>query len=209
MRISRFVSGVAIAAAISGTAMLSIGTAQAVPLIVNGGFETGDFTTGWTTAANSFPMSIVTSPVESGTYAAAIAGFASNPNTLSQTVSDTSGQNYLLSFWRDQYELNGPITLTVSWNGTQVFSEDLTGSLGGTVLGYQQFTVNVLGHNSDLLVFTAANDNANTFLDDVTLTPTAATPLPSTWLMLLSGFVGLGFFAYRGAKKNAATLAAA
>jgi hypothetical protein len=36
-----------------------------------------------------------------------------------------------------------------------------------------------------------------------------ATPLPSTWLMLLSGFVGLGFFAYRGAKKNASVLAAA
>ena len=36
-----------------------------------------------------------------------------------------------------------------------------------------------------------------------------ATPLPSTWLMLLSGFVGLGFFAYRGSKKNAAALAAA
>ena len=37
----------------------------------------------------------------------------------------------------------------------------------------------------------------------------AATPLPSTWLMLLSGVVGLGFFAYRGTKKNAAALAAA
>ena len=35
------------------------------------------------------------------------------------------------------------------------------------------------------------------------------TPLPSTWLMLLSGFVGLGFFAYRGTKKNSAALAAA
>jgi hypothetical protein len=35
------------------------------------------------------------------------------------------------------------------------------------------------------------------------------TPLPSTWLMLLSGFVGLGFFAYRGTKKNAAAIAAA
>jgi len=35
------------------------------------------------------------------------------------------------------------------------------------------------------------------------------TPLPSTWLMLLSGFVGLGFFAYRGAKKNVAALATA
>jgi hypothetical protein len=36
-----------------------------------------------------------------------------------------------------------------------------------------------------------------------------ATPLPSTWLMLLSGFVGLGFFAYRGTKKSAAALVAA
>lgn len=37
----------------------------------------------------------------------------------------------------------------------------------------------------------------------------AATPLPSTWLMMISGFVGLGFLAYRGTKKNAAALAAA
>lgn len=35
-----------------------------------------------------------------------------------------------------------------------------------------------------------------------------ATPLPSTWFMLLSGFVGFGFFAHRGTKKNAAALAA-
>jgi hypothetical protein len=38
---------------------------------------------------------------------------------------------------------------------------------------------------------------------------TATTPLPSTWIMLLSGFVGLGYFAYRGTKKNAAAIAAA
>ena len=37
----------------------------------------------------------------------------------------------------------------------------------------------------------------------------AVTPLPSTWMMLLSGFVGLGFLAYRGTKKNSAALAAA
>jgi hypothetical protein len=34
-----------------------------------------------------------------------------------------------------------------------------------------------------------------------------ATPLPSTWLMLLSGFVGLGYFAYRGSKKAVAIAA--
>jgi hypothetical protein len=37
----------------------------------------------------------------------------------------------------------------------------------------------------------------------------AATPLPSTWLMLLGALVGLGFFAYRGTKKDSAVLAAA
>jgi hypothetical protein len=31
-----------------------------------------------------------------------------------------------------------------------------------------------------------------------------ATPLPSTWLMLLSGFAGFGFLAYRGTKKRTA-----
>ena len=35
------------------------------------------------------------------------------------------------------------------------------------------------------------------------------TPLPSTWTMLIAGFVGLGFFACRGSKKNAASLPAA
>jgi hypothetical protein len=35
------------------------------------------------------------------------------------------------------------------------------------------------------------------------------TPLPSTWTMLIAGFVGLGFFAYRGTRKSAAALAAA
>jgi hypothetical protein len=36
----------------------------------------------------------------------------------------------------------------------------------------------------------------------------STTPLPSTWLMLLSGFVGLGFFAYyRGSQKNTPTIA--
>lgn len=34
------------------------------------------------------------------------------------------------------------------------------------------------------------------------------TPLPSTWSMLIAGFAGLGFFAYRGTKKSSAAIAA-
>jgi hypothetical protein len=58
----------------------------------------------------------------------------------------------------------------------------------------------------------AAADNYTSFRlvgDFFTYTETATTPLPSTWLMLLTGFVGLGFFAYRGTKKRTAALAAA
>lgn len=36
-----------------------------------------------------------------------------------------------------------------------------------------------------------------------------ATPLPSAWTMLIAGFLGLGFFAYRGSRKSAAALASA
>jgi hypothetical protein len=36
----------------------------------------------------------------------------------------------------------------------------------------------------------------------------SSTPLPSTWLMLLSGFLGLGFFVYRGTSKGSAATAA-
>lgn len=48
----------------------------------------------------------------------------------------------------------------------------------------------------------------NSFGQETTITPTG-TPLPSTWTMLIAGFVGFGFFAYRGSKKNAAAIAAA
>ena len=40
-------------------------------------------------------------------------------------------------------------------------------------------------------------------------TDVVVTPLPATWLMLLGGFAGLGFFAYRGTRKDSAAFAAA
>ena len=50
------------------------------------------------------------------------------------------------------------------------------------------------------------NANVGNILDNVSLT---TTPLPSTWLMLLSGFLGIGYFAYRGTKTSRAVLAPA
>jgi hypothetical protein len=62
------------------------------------------------------------------------------------------------------------------------------------------------GTSTDITLLGASANNSYIGLDNVTVDPT---PLPSTWLMLISGFVGLGFLAYRGTKKNAVAFAAA
>src|SRR5271154_1397276 len=108
-------------------ALLIVSAPASADLIVNGGLETGDFT-GWTMGANSFPESVVTIPVNSGQYAAQIAGYSYDPDTLSQTVATTAGGVYDLSFWRYQAGGSPPISLTVSWDDTTVFSESDTGS---------------------------------------------------------------------------------
>ena len=50
---------------------------------------------------------------------------------------------------------------------------------------------------------------ADTLTSSGTATISAVTPLPSTWTMLIAGFVGLGIFGYRGARKGSSAFAAA
>ena len=176
-------------------------------LIVNGGFETGDFT-GWTPGPDGFPQYIVTNPVHGGTNAAQIAGFSFNPDTLTQNIATTAGTAYSLSFWRYQDPMNptadnfpdGKTFLTVTWNGVNIFDESYTGVYAGDP--YHKFTFTVVGTGADVLQFISAQDPAFTYLDDVSLT--AAVPEPSTWAMMILGFAGVGFMAYRRRNQTAA-----
>ena len=163
-------------------AVLLAGGASA-QLVTNGGFETGDLS-GWTANEVSFPIYTVTSPVASGSYAAQIAGFSYGPDTLSQTIATTAGQGYRLSFayWQDDFYPNG---FDVSWNGTSVFSNTDINTGNAYALG----SVRVVGTGSDTLVFTAYNDPAFTYLDDVALT---AVPEPESWALLIAGFGAIG-----------------
>jgi len=83
------------------------------------------------------------------------------------------------------YVLVNGLTVSTSTGLPLSFSDTTTLASGGTV----DFVVDGGGTNqSDDVVGLAAT--------------ISSTPLPSTWLMLLSGFLGLGFVAYRGSKKK-------
>jgi hypothetical protein len=48
-----------------------------------------------------------------------------------------------------------------------------------------------------------------TMMESIGYDPVTATPLPSTWTMLIAGFVCLGFMASRGTKNNSVSFGAA
>jgi hypothetical protein len=140
----------------------------------------------------------------SGSLATAIFG---GPETLTLVTPSTPGAEIPLGY-RDS-------------NGTDIFDVDDVVPVDNNGLLFIIGTPFAFGTN-DLFSFwsgpdQALFDGANiAYLDyasaNLSLSVTGgigAAPLPSTWTMLIAGFVGLGFFAYRGSKKNAGGLVAA
>lgn len=181
MKLQLFCAALTVAGLMAGDARAN--------LIVNGGFETGDFT-GWTLGGNTSPMSVVTSPVDGGSFSAKIAGGSRRSDTLSQTISDTAGTVYDLSFARFQGGGGRAIGLTVTWDGTVIFSEMNPGSDP-----FQDFNFTVVGTGSDTLVFTAFNMPSSSYLDNVDLE--AVTPEPGLYAALGLGLSGLAVFRRR------------
>jgi hypothetical protein len=88
-----------------------------------------------------------------------------------------------------------------------------TGNLGAPVLGLCAAPGFICGnYTGSATVLASGYSEADTssvwFATAGSSTFVSATPLPATWTMLIAGFVGLGFFAYRGTKNRSATIAA-
>jgi hypothetical protein len=202
MRISSFVSSVALATALAaGSAQATIVTIpdpSPNPYIF---FGAGDASVTYSGA--NFSQSSVLS---NGDFFNVGVLFSGDPAVLSSQGQSVGVANILIT-------LPGPETTFAlnygTFNGSAVtfllssgpsFTESSTGS-DYAVPDF--FSVTSTPFTSVLV--TSPDDVLN--LNNVQFS--SATPLPSTWLMLLSGFVGLGFFAYRGTKKNALSLTAA
>ena len=142
------------------------------PLVPNGGFETGDFTS-WTLTGDTryilvADASDTPNPPDilphSGNYCAEL-GTYHDFVYLSQTLPTITGQPYLLSFW-----LNSPDGLTVNqffvtWNGNTNFNQVNLPAIGWTNM---QFIVTATG-TSSILQFGFRDDQTWLGLDDVSV----------------------------------------
>ena len=158
-------------------------------LVQNGGFEAGNFT-GWTQSGNTAFTSVTSgnsSFVHSGTYGAEL-GPSSSLGYLSQTLTTSPGQAYLLSFWLSNPQAGSSQhyeQFQASWNGTTVTNLVNPGVLGWTAFNY---IVTATG-TSTVLQFGFRNDPYNFGLDDISVTPGFAPVITAqpTNLTVLSG----------------------
>ena len=178
------VTGTGPAATHSTTVSLTVNAAPSGG-IVNGGFETGNFS-GWTPSGAS--TSVVNSGAHSGTYAARLGSTSATngDSSIAQTFT-ASGGSGTLSFW---YKETCPDSLTYDWATATLL--DNTTATTSTILAkicttntWTQVTTSVTAGDSYTLTLTSHDDNFSsdptyTLFDDVTLgAPPPPPPPPS------------------------------
>jgi hypothetical protein len=160
-------------------ALVATGRLVSANLIVNPGFETGDFT-GWTTtpAASGSIFFVFPNLAHSGTYAASFGAFGADLDAISQTFATTPGTLYHLSFWlANSFDNN---EFRVTFGGVTVLDLIDSGDLP-----YTQFTFTGLVTGSSMtLEFAGRNYPSFSYLDDVSVTPSSGVPDSGSTAML-------------------------
>ncbi len=159
-------------------------------LIVNGGFETGDFT-GWTHYGNTGATFVSSGPnsPEEGSYAAQL-GPVGSLGFLAQTLATTAGASYEISFaWGT---IGGPINeFRVTWDGNILL--DYTNFTPSDYPDYQVFNLTeTASTDSTVLEFGFRQDPSYQGLDAVSVNAVPG-PVPEPVPEPASGFLlGLG-----------------
>ena len=213
LRSAFFVLGPALLLGASANAAgISICDSLPINLIQNCGFEkpypggVGTVPTDWTGSDFTGFETVVTNPsqVNSGNQAMQIGNFKSQgAAVLSQSFADVSGTSYTFDFYLMNSAPNGANEqFQAFWGpssnptgGSPLFTD--TGASGA----YTLHTFTVTGTGSDTITFTAYNDPAEYYLDDVSVVGQAlgSVPEPGTMALLAIAVCGIGLLKRRNA----------
>ena len=165
--------------------MFTVPVQATVPLVQNGGFETGSFSS-WTQSGSTADTSVTSSSsyVHSGTY-----GVASGPvgslGYLSQTLATVTGQSYLLSFWVENFASTND-EFSVAWNGSTLYDQ-----INLPAFGWSNYVFAVTATATNTVLQLGFRNDPNWFgLDDISVTP-LCTGL--TFDTLAAGAVSAGY----------------
>jgi hypothetical protein len=144
-----------------------------VCLVVNGGFETDDFT-GWINSGETDLTNVNAVHPHSGTYSEQTGPDTSDGFT-DQTIATVAGTAYDVSFWLRNDDISGDNSFGASFGSVTLVPEAVQGAFGYT---QYTFTNVVPGANADLhFIFFNVPDYF--YLDDVCVTPSTGSPTPT------------------------------
>ena len=154
-----------------GVLLIATAGPTSANLIVNGDFETGDFT-GWTTtpAATGSNFGVTTLPPAHDTLGAFFSANGSDFDSISQTFATTPGASYDVSFFYQPVSPSSPNNgFRALFNGVAIYENFNT--ISGFI--FQTFTVQATG-SLTTLEFQGRNavSGGVDYLDDVSVTPT-------------------------------------
>jgi hypothetical protein len=146
-------------------------------LVVNGGFETGDFT-GWSQYGIGYVTQVSSGNPHTGNYAF-IVGNAYG--TLTQTLNTVVGQTYDVSYWMASDMGSSSISLNGTGVADSLFYVGPYEQITGT------YTATSTSTTLELAVDSGYIPNDATWVDDISVTPSSQTPPPPTLLVTLAG----------------------
>lgn len=184
--------GFSLAVAAAGLALASLAAPQArANLITNGNFTDG--LTDWTVSGNNGFTGVSCGSFEA--YSAPVGscfaylGAVGSLDFLSQTIADTSGMSYSLSFLFGT-DNDTPNEFDVEWNGVTIYDQtDIFGTAGEFV----PMSFDVTGTGSDLLTISSRDDPGYLAVTNVGLN----VPEPATLSLFGAALAGLGIFRRR------------